>query len=304
MSPEQIRGQPHPDGRTDIYALGVILFEMLAGRQPFAADGSLPIALMHLSDPVPTVHTLNLSLPESISQIIIQAMAKSREDRFATASELTTLFIEVARVEALPPPESSNTPPIILEPDSESGSGASRSGTHTPAKEGLPEWLKSWLANYGTKQDIGRSRTRGTLEDRFRVDSVQTAGGLQLLVAVVSDGGSSQQHGHLAAELTIQELFNQIEQAATAVPDDIPEMLHLAFQKTNLTVYNVARQHRDPPVMHATAALAIIHENRLFIAHVGNGRIYLLRNRKLHQLTRRNDQSSAIGMQPKLDINL
>ena len=306
MSPEQIRGQPHLDGRTDIYALGVILFEMLAGRQPFAADGSLPIALMHLSDPVPTVHTLNLSLPESISQIIIRAMAKSREDRFATASELTTLFIEVARVDALPAPESSNTPPIILEPDSESGSGASRSATSTPTKEALPEWLKSWLANYGTKQDIGRSRTRGTLEDRFRVDNVQTAGGLQLLVAVVSDGGSSQQHGHLAAELTIQELFNQIEQAPTAVPDDIPEMLHLAFQQTNLTVFNVARQHRDPPVMQSMVVLALIHENRLFIAHVGNGRIYLLRNRRLHQLTRsrQNGQSRAIGMQPKLDINL
>ncbi len=319
MSPEQIRGQPHLDGRTDIYALGVILFEMLAGRQPFAADGSLPIALMHLSDPVPTVHTFNLSLPESISQIIIRAMAKSREDRFATASELTISFIEVAKVEALPAPESSNTPPIILQPDSESGSGVSRSGISsdsTATEEALPEWLQSWLANFGTKQDIGRSRTRGTLEDRFRVGNVQTAGGLQLLIAMVSDGGSSQQHGHLVAELTIQELFNQIEQAPTAVPNDIPEMLHQAIQKTNRTVFNVAKQHREPPVMQSMVVLAAIHENRLFIAHVGNGRIYLLRNRSLHQLTRstpllpapttgsRNGQSSAIGTQPELHIDL
>jgi serine/threonine protein kinase len=319
MSPEQIRGQSHLDGRTDIYALGVILFEMLAGQQPFAADGSLPIALMHLSDPVPTVHTFNLSLPESISQIIIRAMAKNREDRFATASELTIPFIEVAKVEALPAPEPSNTPPIILQPDSESGSGVSRSGISsgsTPAKEVLPEWLQSWLANYGTKQDIGRSRTRGTLEDRFRVGNVQTAGGLQLLIAMVSDGGSSQQHGHLAAELTIQELFSQIEQAPTAVPNDIPEMLHQAIQNTNHIVFNVAKQHREPPVMQSMVVLAAIHENRLFIAHVGNGRIYLLRNRSLHQLTRstpllpaptngsRNGQSSAIGIQPELHIDL
>ena len=63
MSPEQIRALAHLDGRTDIYALGVILFEMLAGRLPFTADSRLPIALMHLSDPVPTIHTINPSLP-------------------------------------------------------------------------------------------------------------------------------------------------------------------------------------------------------------------------------------------------
>ena len=72
MSPEQIRAQAHLDGRTDIYALGVILFEMLAGQLPFTANGRLPIALMHLSDPVPAVHTLNLSLPPTISPIISQ----------------------------------------------------------------------------------------------------------------------------------------------------------------------------------------------------------------------------------------
>lgn len=325
MSPEQIRAQAHLDGRTDIYALGVILFEMLAGKLPFTADSRLPVALMHLSDPVPDVTMLNPSLPKSIGQIISRAMAKSREDRFATASDLTIPFVEAAQIETLPPVEFPNAPPIILQPESESGS-SSISGfadvSEDDGKEPLPEWLQAWLAGCGTKQDIGRSRTRGTLEDRLRVGPVQTGGGLHLLVAIVADGGSSQQHGHLAAELAITELFSQIEQAETAVPHEIPEMLHQALQKTNRTLFSVSQQHREPLVMQSMVALVAIHENRLYMAHVGNGRIYLLRQRRLHRLTRNlppasaahngqahangshSHHSSAIGLAPELHIDL
>ncbi|VAW43451.1 hypothetical protein MNBD_CHLOROFLEXI01-3300, partial [hydrothermal vent metagenome] len=196
MSPEQIRAQAHLDGRTDIYALGVILFEVLAGQLPFAADGRLPIALMHLSDPVPAVHTLNPALPESISQLIIQAMAKDREDRFNTATELTSPFIEAANLDTPLPTEVPDAPPFILQPESESGLSSTDSfpPSNDDGEEPLTFWLQSWLADYGSKQDIGRSRTRGTLEDRFRVGVVQTEGGLPLFLAIVSDGGSSQKH--------------------------------------------------------------------------------------------------------------
>lgn len=325
MSPEQIRAQAHLDGRTDIYALGVILFEMLAGTLPFTADGRLPVALMHLSDPVPDVTTLNPSLPKSIGQIIARAMAKSREERFATASELTTPFVEAAQMETLLPVEFPNAPPIILQPESENGSSVISGFTDVSeedSKEPLPDWLQAWLAGCGTKQDIGRSRTRGTLEDRLRVGATRTAGGLDLLLAIVSDGGSSQQHGHLAAELAITELFSQIEQADTAAPDEIPEMLHRALQKTNRTLFSVSQQQQKPLVMQSMVALVAIHENRLYMAHVGNGRIYLLRRQKLHRLTRnlpqlpasnnhqpgadgsQSNHSSAIGLQPELHVDL
>lgn len=323
MSPEQIRAQAHLDGRTDIYALGVILFEMLVGDLPFSADGRLPIALMHLSDPVPVIHTLNPSLPEQISHVLIQAMAKDRDDRFNTASELTVPFIEAANLDVLSPMDSPNAPPFILQPESENGltSTSSYAPSSDDSKEPLPTWLQSWLSSYGTKQDIGRSRTRGTLEDRFRVGWVKTEGGLPLFVAIVSDGGSSLKHGHLAAELVITELFNRIEQSKTAVPEDIPDLLHQALQQTNRTLFEVSQKNRNPLIMQSTVALVAIHENRLFIAHVGNGRIYLSRKRSLRCLTRNTRSvssttnnfakkphlgsgSSAVGQQPEVHIDL
>ena len=325
MSPEQIRAQSHLDGRSDVYALGVILFEMLAGRLPFTASGRLPVALMHLADPVPEVHTLNLSLPKSVSPIIGRAMAKNREDRFAKASDLVAPFLKAAQVTDLPPVEFPQVPPIILQPDSESGSSLFSTQTDgvTDAASQLPEWLLGWLTEYSAKQDIGRSRTRGTLEDRLRVGNVQTAGGLHLLLAIVSDGSSSPQHGHLAAELAINELFNRVEQAETAVSTDIPAMLHQVLQQANHTLFSVAHQKREPLVMRSVVTMVAIHENKLFLAHVGNGRIYLLRNRKLHLLNRPtsvknvlidepqpstsqspNSHSSAIGLAKALHVDL
>lgn len=90
MSPEQVRGDPNVDGRSDIYALGVILFEMLTGHGPFRAKTPLGIALQHLTDSVPSIRLFRPDLPLKVEQIVNKAMAKEREMRYATASELAS----------------------------------------------------------------------------------------------------------------------------------------------------------------------------------------------------------------------
>lgn len=86
MAPEQGLGQD-VDLRTDIYALGVLLFQMVTGKMPFHASNSLALLHLHLEAPVPSVCHLRPELPEAMDALIQRAMAKQAADRFTSAAE-------------------------------------------------------------------------------------------------------------------------------------------------------------------------------------------------------------------------
>jgi serine/threonine protein kinase len=87
MSPEQIKGE-HPDRRSDIYSLGVTLFEMVSGRPPFEADSAMTLMMMHVNDPVPDPRTLNPDVPDDLVTVIDKALAKDPNDRYQTAAQM------------------------------------------------------------------------------------------------------------------------------------------------------------------------------------------------------------------------
>ena len=87
MSPEQCEGKANIDHRSDIYSLGVILFEMVTKCVPFGGEGYGEIIVKHITSPVPSPRALNPMLPYAIEAIIMRAMAKRRDDRFQTMEE-------------------------------------------------------------------------------------------------------------------------------------------------------------------------------------------------------------------------
>ncbi len=103
-SPEQVQGGQVLDGRSDIYTLGVILFQMLTGEMPFKADTPVQQLMAHVLNPVPNILEFRHDLPPQCETVIAQAMAKSRDDRYRTAARMAAIVEEVARLETSPRP--------------------------------------------------------------------------------------------------------------------------------------------------------------------------------------------------------
>jgi serine/threonine-protein kinase len=87
MSPEQARGSRDLDGRSDIYSLACVTYEMIAGHPPFVAESAQEVRAQHVLDPMPTLRAARPDVPGVVERAVTKALAKRPADRFATADE-------------------------------------------------------------------------------------------------------------------------------------------------------------------------------------------------------------------------
>lgn len=147
MAPEQAHGYP-VDAQTDIYQMGVVLFQMLTGRIPFQAPTPPALLHQHVYAPIPSVCQLNSKLTENYEAIVKQAMAKKKTDRFETASDLAnTLDSAIIR--------STLGSPLLNLPDNKnsvSENSASQEKETNKAKislSNLPSWATLLILLFG-----------------------------------------------------------------------------------------------------------------------------------------------------------
>jgi serine/threonine protein kinase len=88
MSPEQASGKKNLDGRTDIYSLGIVLYELLVGHVPFSGDTPYAVIHDHIYTPLPSPSKINPEIPLSVESVLLRATSKKPDDRYTTADDM------------------------------------------------------------------------------------------------------------------------------------------------------------------------------------------------------------------------
>jgi len=138
LSPEQAQGA-EVDFRTDVYSLGMVLYEMLAGRPPFTGESPVAVAYQHLSQTAPPPSTHNPLVPPALDAIVMKAMAKDPDARQASAEELRAELLDYDRAAGDPDATAAIVAPVAAAPEATSVmAGASATSVLPPVEPEPP----------------------------------------------------------------------------------------------------------------------------------------------------------------------
>jgi serine/threonine protein kinase len=271
MSPEQVAGQP-VSPQTDVYALGVMLYEILTGTPPFVSDTPMAVAMMHLREPARPPTELNPSIPDAAELVIKRALMKDPLERYWSAGEMAR---DLASAAATAPGKAMGSGLPLLErlqatlesPEPHKDSPEKRSGftqdfqtslarlAQEVARDKSPEEVTP-----GVRRELKR-RDRETRRQRALARAPWIASGLLLLVLVVSLGvtlrglADSRQSGAQTAT-AIQGLVLQLREAQTAMAAGDPgSQATLSYLQTQLAVVMITGTAPTPVPASPTATI-------------------------------------------------
>ncbi len=150
MSPEQAQGKAL-DGRSDLYSLGVSIFEMATGSRPFEGETPYSIAVLQVTTPPPAPRTINPDIPPAVERVILKSMNKQATDRYPTATALAEALAQAITAPTLDKTTPNNPilnlldtqpgfprPPMPISPPPPSASTPAPQNVYTPAPMGYP----------------------------------------------------------------------------------------------------------------------------------------------------------------------
>ena len=173
ISPEQAIGKSELDARTDIYSFGVVLYELFTGRVPFQSDTPFAVIHDHIYTPLPLPTSVNPNLPPALETVLLKALAKEPDDRYASALELVTAVEQVVTgVVAIPPARPASAPTAV-------------SRETVPSQPRAPE-LTAQPQPEPTPAPAARTERRGKPASARMARWLILAGGLAILAAVVA----------------------------------------------------------------------------------------------------------------------
>ncbi len=141
ISPEQAQGSKNLDAGTDVYSLGVVMYELSVGRVPFNADTPFSIIHDHIFTPLPMPRQINPKVPEGVERVLLKALSKNRPDRYADVDSEVKAFRDAIHEAVAPPAAAKGSVTTVKLPAEQPPAKKAAGGRKPPWWNRLPKWL-------------------------------------------------------------------------------------------------------------------------------------------------------------------